>query len=301
VARKVIYTHGGGRLGNQLLRAAHFQAYLHNAITSVEVVNLGLASYAQPLTDKNDSFWIQSSDGIRGVKFIGISASDSRMKMVQHYIRRYHEKKMFGYRLWHNFDEQSMARGGARESLVHRQLPRRLLCGWAFNQIDLLEKHYECIQEQFRIALNRCAGGISEKLIGIHIRHGDYKSWEGGRFYYTLDKYAKWIEQITERFGAGCTYAIVSDFNAKEKLAIPCGFDFRFSVDGATEIDDFITLSNCSVVVGPPSTFSTMAAFLGGAEYILLESESVNLKNVTSLKKPLIDMHKHPIGQIAVN
>jgi hypothetical protein len=41
---------------------------------------------------------------------------------------------------------------------------------------------------------------------------------------------------------------------------------------GALE-DDFIALSKCHFVVGPPSTFGTWSAFLGGAKRVVLTPE----------------------------
>jgi hypothetical protein len=42
------------------------------------------------------------------------------------------------------------------------------------------------------------AGGC--KVIGIHIRHGDYATFEGGIYYYSLEQYAGLMKQIRSLF-----------------------------------------------------------------------------------------------------
>jgi hypothetical protein len=49
---------------------------------------------------------------------------------------------------------------------------------------------------------------------------------------------------------------------------------------GALE-DDFVALSKCHYVVGPPSTFGTWSAFLGGAKRVVLTPE--RMANVSAL------------------
>ena len=101
--------------------------------------------------------------------------------------------------------------------------------------------------------------------IGIHIRQGDYKNWQGGRYYQTSDFYNELISSILQyKHNHIIDYDLLivhsgefelSEANKnllKSHLTYP---DQKFS----DAIRDFLVLSSCNLVIGPLSTFSRQA------------------------------------------
>lgn len=99
-------------------------------------------------------------------------------------------------------------------------------------------------------------------IVGVHIRRGDYENWEGGRYYYSHNKYLDFMQQISVLFADKKLCFFLA---SNEK--IPAEFFRRFkciSIDGANAATDLYALSLCDRLVGPPSTFSRWASFVSG-------------------------------------
>ena len=87
---------------------------------------------------------------------------------------------------------------------------RPLFCsGWLFDAKDLLIKHADAIRDYFQILpahqdnVNRLVSGIrknSEIIVGVHIRHGDYATFRGGRYYYPIHQYVAAMRRIRRQF-----------------------------------------------------------------------------------------------------
>jgi hypothetical protein len=113
-------------------------------------------------------------------------------------------------------------------------------------------------------------------LIGIHVRRGDYATWQGGRFHYDITTYYAKMQQIASLI-SNCVFVICSNervhFNNTDNLKLV------YANGSATE--DLCALSNCDYILGPPSTFSGWAAFLGRRPIYFLKSRD----EVVSLDK----------------
>lgn len=125
----------------------------------------------------------------------------------------------------------------------------------------------------------------SKKNIGIHIRQGDYKNWQGGKYYQTSEFYNELIEAILNStncaninlFIAHNGEFEISQLN-KELLLndrLICS-NHNFS----DVIKDFLVLSSCDLVIGPFSTFSRQALIWGkkynnvSGKWLPIDSES---------------------------
>lgn len=98
-------------------------------------------------------------------------------------------------------------------------------------------------------------------IIGVHIRRGDYKDWEGGRYYFDDGVYRAVMAHLLTLPGLhNATFLLCSnepvDAHAFSDLPVVESVGNHF-------MTDLTLLSGCSYVVGPPSTFSAWASFMG--------------------------------------
>ena len=109
-------------------------------------------------------------------------------------------------------------------------------------------------------------GNIREKtdiVIGVHIRHGDYKSFYNGRFYYTLEDYHQFMLKILELYkNKKVAFFISSNANFTISQFTGCNC-YRFEKEPSGDILDLYTLSLCDRIIGPWSTYNRWASFIG--------------------------------------
>ena len=98
-------------------------------------------------------------------------------------------------------------------------------------------------------------------IIGVHIRRGDYKTFEGGRYYFELDEYKQHMQTLCEVYkDKKVCFAISTnekiDATAFEGLEI-C------KTANTTAVHDLYMLMQCDRIIGPISTSSRWASFYG--------------------------------------
>lgn len=114
-------------------------------------------------------------------------------------------------------------------------------------------------------------------IIGMHVRRGDYKSWNEGKYYYTNDHYMAIAEALRSQFDGSVKFFIASNEPADELLSkVPNSFSLNISA-----ISDLKSLSMCDYIFGPPSTFSMWASFYGQVpcRFILPDDEDWSLSD----------------------
>lgn len=112
--------------------------------------------------------------------------------------------------------------------------------------------------------------GDAQILVGLHIRRGDYIAWQGGKYYYDDAAYLGFMKQ----FADNCAGKKVKFFVcSNEKINIRYFTDNGINVFEGTGdfIEDIVSLSFCDYVMGPPSTFSWWAAYIGMNKYYQIE------------------------------
>ena len=108
--------------------------------------------------------------------------------------------------------------------------------------------------------------------IGLHLRLGDYRVWLDGRFYFEVEAYRSIAQRLHDEMGARPhVFFVVSD----QTIGPEQFGDLPVETSNGDMFEDFARLSRCDLVVGPPSTFSTWAAFCGRAERIVLTRERI--------------------------
>ena len=100
-------------------------------------------------------------------------------------------------------------------------------------------------------------------VVGVHIRHGDYKTFARGRFYYTLEEYHQFMIKIQDLFpNETVSFFISSNESFSTEIFTGCHC-YRFGKEPSGDMLDLYTLSLCDKIVGPWSTYSRWASFIG--------------------------------------
>lgn len=110
-------------------------------------------------------------------------------------------------------------------------------------------------------------------IIGVHIRRGDYATWNDGRFFYSLEEYHRFMLRVKECYAERrVAFFISSNEDFPSDIFHDCECH-RFSCEPSAAILDLYTLSVCDRIIGPFSTFSRWASFIGEVPLCFLENK----------------------------
>lgn len=118
-----------------------------------------------------------------------------------------------------------------------------------------VEPHAAAITELITRARSGC-----ELLVGIHIRQGDYRRWQAGKYYFTTPEYAELMHHIVKLFsGRKVKFLICSNEIQDEQY-----FDgFDYLMGNHHQLEDMYAFARCDYLAGPPSTYTGWASFYG--------------------------------------
>jgi hypothetical protein len=178
-----------------------------------------------------------------------------------------------------------------------------MLAGWGVRSWRLVRKHCEEIRHRIipnRRYMERAEQFISkrrleaDRVVGVLIRQSDYTTWKDGKYYFSTSKYAKWINKIDQKMDGENVFVIASEVPQPEEAfeGLPCVFATGEAVGKRHYLESFAELSLCDLIVTPPSTFSTLAAFLGDVPIVPLYGE-VDKKGFEKLEDHIFDAIEH--------
>jgi len=163
--------------------------------------------------------------------------------------------------------------------------------GWWFRVPNLIEKHRDELIKMYSLKpefyenndFYRTIIKLKQEdniLIGIHIRRGDYKKWRGGKYYFEDDVYEKYMkdlsQKLSEKTAKNQVFIIFSNnavkFTGSENLLIS---------KEAWYIDHHI-MSMCDYLIGPLSTFTLWANYIGKNTLYSIRDDSGNIDNAVS-------------------
>jgi hypothetical protein len=155
--------------------------------------------------------------------------------------------------------------------------------GWAFRVHDLTKKYRErlaagyALKEEY-LRGNETLGRMMAVdrgryvLAAVHVRRGDYRRWSGGAYYFSDDVYRLYMRAMETRvratYGNGVVFVV---FSADETSFVD-GEDLVVSKN-PWYVDHYL-MSQCDYIIGPPSTFSMWASYMGGAKYLHITDAS---------------------------
>ena len=119
----------------------------------------------------------------------------------------------------------------------------------------------------------------NELLIGIHIRHGDYRTFNNGKYFYSLEQYNDLMTKIREVF---------IDKNVKFFIASNEKIDYRIfekhdivKITNSSALKDLIGLSKCDYICGPPSSFSAWASLYNDSHLYFIEDIKADINEIS--------------------
>lgn len=167
-----------------------------------------------------------------------------------------------------------------REALERKMLRHRhiVVSGWFARWYDLFLKYREEICDLFTLDesyttpvktkmqeaenISHQTSHISHLRLGVHIRRGDYAEWRDGQFYFDNAVYAAHINRFAEMHQDQRVHVYLST-NDPEVSATDfqqlCPQVVIHHLQGSAP-EDLFMLSECDYLIGPPSTFSLVAA-----------------------------------------
>lgn len=114
-------------------------------------------------------------------------------------------------------------------------------------------------------------------IIGVHIRRGDYKTWENGKYYFDFEEYRNFMYKLSEIYQDKKTAFFIS---TNEKYDQSLFSDFTLvNMNNTTAAHDLYSLSLCDRIIGPLSTFSRWASWYGKVPLAFIERGEINLND----------------------
>jgi hypothetical protein len=257
----IIIAYKPGQLANRIFHFAKFLAYSYEH--HVAVVNPAFDDYARYFC-KTKAQWVPASNGFSG------NASRNFIALIYHgsYImgRLLHKLQVDSkfmsvtYLDWHekyDLDEDKKLRTAGFHFVQ----------GWGFNAARLVDRHKNKIIEFFRPENNLehkiddyfQRFNIGKRWVGVHIRHGDYQFFEGGKYFYDLTQYKTAMRSLAEKH-SDLHFLICTN----NKSISQSNFDeLTVTLAPGHELMDLYLLAKCNYIMGPPSTYSLWASFYG--------------------------------------
>ncbi len=147
--------------------------------------------------------------------------------------------------------------------------------------------------------------------VGVHIRRGDYKYWQCGHYFMDMSQYCTICKNILKLYPNSNLKFFIS---TNENISADDWNDIDyFVIDQSSAMKDLYGLSKCDLIVGPPSSFSRWAAFIGNKKLCFIQDkdqQSFFFKqvatygyfadgspiwyNLYSEDKPLVGIPNHP-------
>jgi hypothetical protein len=154
-----------------------------------------------------------------------------------------------------------------------------------FDDIKMLFKPNDSIETYCRVRFNEYKT-TNTVYIGLHIRYGDYRNFLNGKYFYDLSVYKNKLTEIINQFVDKQVVVFIAS-NEKLDLAIFDDVSY-FSFEESTPTMDLYGLMLCDYILGPPSTYSAWASYLGENSIFFIENadspiEISNFKNISIL------------------
>ena len=187
-----------------------------------------------------------------------------------------------------------------QKMLKHRHI---VVSGWNVRFYDYFLMYRDEICELFRID-ERYALPVRKKMkkaeqdspltshlsplrLGVHIRRGDYAQWQYGKYCFNDEVYARHINRFAALHPEETIHVYLStndpEVSAERYQQLCPKVKIHLLQGNAPE--DLYMLSACDYVMGPPSTFSLVAAMYRDIPLYRMDSEDEGLMTEEAFRK----------------
>ena len=291
--RVIVIAHPVGQLGNRLFLSAHFIAFAHTF--GFKICNPALGEYAEFFEGSQGDVLCQfpkkrysypkCNPALRCwlprmiAKFTAALARIPKIEVLR--------CKVLDILSTNDCTDEPFPLRGEMFRKALAGSGYLLVRGWKFRDEESLITHQQIVAQYFRpIAsvrerIQSCveqARKGANLLIGVHVRQGDYREWLGGKYFYELEDYHRWMQQAKTLWpDRKIAFLICSN--------TPCATDAfpncQTSNGPGDPIGDLYALAACDYLIGPPSTFSLWASYYGRVPLHMLESKEQTLHPVS--------------------
>jgi len=315
VTTTIVFTHGGGRFGNQLIQFAHLIAMAEEQ-QDFDLVNCSFWPYANlcagtsqnplcfysPAGHRPPALGRALARVIEGtLSSVPARLEESlrfRLPRLPH--KYWTSRSVDLHDTWGGVDVTAF--GGLRDAdpprpdwrtaetfdLSSPELVARLrrrgvvfFAGWPVRTRAAFDRHADTIRAFLgpaRMFADKAQAFIAalraqhRTLVGVQIRQQDYRSFNGGRFFFPSSQYREWMVQAARVFGPDCCLVVASDEAQPTQLldGINAVWCTGKAVGPGHFVENIAELSLCDAILSPPSTFSGWAAFLGKVPFLTL-------------------------------
>ncbi len=164
-----------------------------------------------------------------------------------------------------------------------------LVWGWCFRDAANFCKYADDIRDFFRINsvyIKKVENELLEKrkvydsIVGVHIRRGDYSTWNDGKYYFDDSEYVSIIEQMSSLMPFKKVLFIIC---SNESVNVLPYKDLERNhlgiwIPQSNFVEELFLLSKCDKIIGPPSTFTLWASFYGNIPYLHIEEKNFKIK-----------------------
>ena len=142
-----------------------------------------------------------------------------------------------------------------------------------------------------------------DRIIGVHIRHGDYRTYNKGLMFYSVAEHAVIMRALAQQVpDRRVGFIVCSD--EPQDVSVFAGLSVQIS-DGAAA-NDIHLLSCCDYIIGPYSSFSQWASFVGQKPLYVIDYKNAFLegrevRSVPSLSEDFSVFSPSRFGEFATH
>ena len=142
--------------------------------------------------------------------------------------------------------------------------------GWEFRDEEAVSSYREKVLARFRIDRSWKKSASAQALqlrssakhvVGVHVRRGDYRDWEGGKYFYSDAVYRRKIIEMETLLEGPVAFVVFSNEGLDERVF--SSEAHRTTISKNPWQIDLLLMAECDYLVGPPSTFTMWASFVG--------------------------------------
>jgi hypothetical protein len=169
-----------------------------------------------------------------------------------------------------------------------------LISGYQYISESSMRRHADTIRNYFQQISGNDAAATApvvrlrqdcDLVIGVVIRHGGFDNWMGGKYFFDIATYARWINQLVEMFSPErIGFFVCSDAHLDLSILQNVRYEFRSQSD----LENRAALSVCDMIISPPSSYAGWAAFMGNIPFQLLHYPLQNLS-----REGFVMVHNH--------
>lgn len=158
--------------------------------------------------------------------------------------------------------------------------------GWNFRNYKCTSKSREIYKNIFKPVLSEAIKMETEnlrkngKVASLHIRRGDYKKWLNGRYYFDDNFYYSMALKLLKFDPNIGVIQIFSNEPVNSRFFE--GLNVDVVLCSGNWVDDQFRMSVCDYIIGPPSTFSLWASYIGSVPIWHFSSKNDNVEFIVS-------------------